>query len=455
MSDLTRLLAPYTAALEPDGGTVRIVDAATLRERVIDDLAHAAVFGSDDERTLARWIIWEAAAALGIYPDTMHHVYLARGRGDMPGTFTTPAINLRAMTYDMAQAVFRAALKRRVGLVVFEIARSEIAYTNQRPAEYTAAVLAAAIKTGFSGPVFLQGDHFQVRAGRYAQDAQREVQAVCDLISEALAAGFCNIDLDTSTLVDLGPKALDEQQRLNYTLSAELAAFIRARQPDGIEVSIGGEIGEVGGHNSTEQELRAFMDGFNRRLPRGLAGLSKVCIQTGTSSGGVVLPDGGIAHVAVDFDTLFQLSRVARQEYQMAGAVQHGASTLPESAFHKFVENEACEVHLATDFQNILYEHEAFPPDLRRAIYAYLNEQFSDERAPNMTDEQFYYRARKFALGPFKQALWELDAGVRAELRAAWEAQIGFLFEQLGVVNSADLVTRYCQAGPRHRVLAG
>ncbi len=53
---------------------------------------------------------------------------------------------------------------------------------------------------------------------------------------------------------------------------------------------VGGEIGEVGGHNSTEEELRAYLDGFKAKLSKHgkLTGLSKISIQTGTSHGGVV-----------------------------------------------------------------------------------------------------------------------------------------------------------------------
>ena len=127
----------------------------------------------------------------------------------------------------MAQAVFRAAKKGDAGPVIFEIARSEIGYTRQRPLEYACAVLAAAIKTGWRGPVFLQGDHFQINAKKFAAEGERETQAVRDLIREAILASFYNIDIDTSTLVDLSHPTIKDQQRMNFTLAAELTALIR------------------------------------------------------------------------------------------------------------------------------------------------------------------------------------------------------------------------------------
>ena len=94
-------------------------------------------------------------------------------------------MNLRMLAYDSARAVFRAARKIDAGAFIFEIARSEIGYTDQRPAEYVAAVLAAAIREGFRGPVFIQGDHFQISAKKYAADPDAEIKAIRDLIAES------------------------------------------------------------------------------------------------------------------------------------------------------------------------------------------------------------------------------------------------------------------------------
>ena len=134
-------------------------------------------------------------------------------------------------------------------------------------------------------------------------------------------------------------------------------------------MSVGAEIGEVGHKNSTVEELHAFMEGYNRTLA-GLGdyvGISKISVQTGTSHGGVVLPDGSIAEVKLDIEALEALSKPAREDYGMGGAVQHGASTLPRNAFGNFPRVETVEIHLATNFQNIVWDHPALPAELREA----------------------------------------------------------------------------------------
>ncbi|MBI3160812.1 MAG: class II fructose-bisphosphate aldolase [Chloroflexi bacterium] len=415
---------------------IHVQDEAALRAD-IRQLARAAALGSGKQAAQARWLIRSAAQALGILPASIHDLYMARGRGEVPPAFTVPAMNLRILTFDAAAAIFRNALKIEAGAFLFEIARSEIGYTQQRPSEYSACVLAAAIATGWRGPVFIQGDHFQVSASRYRAGPDAELEAVKDLTAEAVAAGFYNIDVDTSTLVEIEKPTIPEQQELNSRLSAEMTAFIRALEPQGVTVSIGGEIGEVGGHNSNEAELRAYTEGFDavlEKLAPGRAGLSKISIQTGTSHGGTVLPDGSIAQVSVDFETMLALSRIARMEYGMAGAVQHGASTLPQEAFGKFVEYEACEVHLATNFQNIFFD--LAPKELLDEMYAYLDANHAKEKKEGQTAEQFYYKTRKYAIGPFKARQWDLPAEQLDAITRAWDEQFAMLFEKLAIAGT-------------------
>jgi fructose/tagatose bisphosphate aldolase len=391
--------------------------------------------------------IYASAYKSGIFPASIHEFYRARGRGELSG-FTVPAINLRSMTYDLARAIFRVAKRHECGAFIFEIARSEIAYTAQPPSEYAAVVLAAAIEEDYTGPVFIQGDHFQVNARAFKENPQKELEALQALIAAAIGAGFYNIDIDSSTLVDLARPDVKNQQKDNYEVCAQLTAFIRRSQPRGVTVSVGGEIGEVGHQNSTPKELRVFMAGYNERLPNGVTGISKISVQTGTSHGGVVLPNGSIAQVNLDFDTLKTLSEIARTEYGLAGAVQHGASTLPAEAFHKFPECETAEVHLATEFQNMIYESKHFPAELKANMYEWLKTTAANEARADETEEQFLYKTRKKALGPFKKEIMSLPREVRDAIAAEIEHKFEFLFKQLNAVNNRDVVNQYVPLNP-------
>ena len=451
MNALDSLIGSLAGSVERRDDRVLVRNRGPLSSQM-DGLIREAVFGEAAGKAAARWLIWEISQSLGIRPASIHELYAARGRGEIARTFTIPAVNLRMLAYDSARAVFRAARRIDAGAIIFEIARSEIGYTDQRPAEYVSAVLAAAVREGFSGPVFIQGDHFQASAKKYAADPGAELKAIRDLIVESISAGFYNIDIDTSTLVDITKPSLDEQQKLNFELCAELTRFIRAHEPAGVTISVGGEIGEVGQKNSSPEDLKAFMKGYNA-LRGPVKGISKISVQTGTSHGGVVLPDGTLAQVAIDFDVLRVLSEEARSKYGMGGAVQHGASTLPESAFHKFVEAGACEVHLATAFQSLVMDHQATPEALRREISEWLKLNVASERKPKDTEAQFLYKARKKAVGPFKKQFWTLPEASLAAIGASLEKQFVFLFEQLAVGKTTDIVAKHIRAPESHRPL--
>ena len=434
------------------GSTVHCTHPELLATERMDAVINTAVFGSDDEKEYARWLLWEVGQSVGVRPASIHALYLARGAGKTGG-YTVPAMNIRCASYDTMRSIFRTANKLEAGAFILEIARSEIAYTEQRPAEYVAVMIAAALREGFRGPLFIQGDHFQVNHKKFAVDPVLEVNSVKQLVTEAVAAGFYNIDVDTSTLVDLSKPTHDEQQIPNYVTAVDICRFVRASEPEGVTISLGGEIGEVGTENSTPDELHAFMQGFTRTLAEqapSMAGLSKISVQSGTSHGGTVLPDGSIAEVALDLETLRILGELARKDYGMAGAVQHGASTLPDSKFHSFPAAETAEIHLATNFQNMMFDH--IPDVLRKEIYDWLLVNAKDERKATDTDEQFFYKTRKKAIGPFKKQLWALPADVKKQLADAYDAKFTFLFTQLNVGGTKSDVKEFVKAPRLHKV---
>ena len=452
-TSIPELLALLDGTARVEGDRVVVTDEAGFRSRTIEDLAWTQTF-SEDEDTVeaARWLIWEASQVLGARSASIHDLYAARARGEFGG-FTVPAINIRMDTFDTAKKIFETAKAKAVGPVILELARSEQTYTWQRVFEYAPNCLAGAIAAGWVGPVFIQGDHYQFNAKKFAADPEKMTEEIRKACRDAVAAGYLNIDIDSSTLVDLSQPTVDEQQRVNYTVAAEIAALIRDLEPEGVTISIGGEIGEVGKDNSTVEDLRAYLDGFRRELDArrpGSVGVSKVSVQTGTSHGGVPLPDGGVAEVKLDFNVLKVLGEVGRAEYGIAGAVQHGASTLPDSLFHLFPTVEAAEIHLATGFQNTVYDHPDFPAELRAEIESWCRDNAADERKEGQTETQFLYTTRKKAIGPFKRQTWSLPT--KGEILATQAAKLAFLFDQLKVTGTADLLAGYVPNGPeQHR----
>lgn len=402
-------------------------------ETKIKELIYAAVFNPDKETQLQQFQnIHQIAKENGVHLASINGLYRKFGPGEKVG-FTVPAINVRTITFDFAKAIFEIMMEKNIGPIIFEIARSEINYTMQEPMEFSSTILAGAVAAGYTGPVYIQGDHYQFSAKKFAESRDSEIAKIKEIIKNSIGAGFYNIDIDASTLVELEKTDLNEQQKNNYEMTAEMTKYIREIQPEGIEISIGGEIGHIGGRNSTVEDFIAFMEGYKSEIGN-LSGISKVSVQTGTSHGGTALADGRLADVKLDFLVLENIGKVAREKYQIGGAVQHGASTLPDELFGEFVKYNTLEIHLATGFQNIIYD--TMSDDLKNNIYKWLDENCISDKKEGETETQFIYKTRKKGFGPFKQELWNMEDGKKKIILDALRSKFLFLFEKLNIFNT-------------------
>src|SRR3954469_21182363 len=215
-ASVSEMLDAVRGALQLANGGVTVTNPDLLRDELIDRLVHTAVFGDAETAAAARWLIWKAAWEVGVKSASIDDLYRARARGEYD-RITVPAVNVRGMAYDTARALVRAARAKNCGAFIFELARSEMGYTEQTCDEYATVVTAASIREGHVGPIFIQGDHYQANAGRYKADPEKEIDGLRKLVLEAIAAGYGNIDIDTSPLVTLEPEKLVDQQFHNFT----------------------------------------------------------------------------------------------------------------------------------------------------------------------------------------------------------------------------------------------
>jgi len=413
----------------------------------MEKLVQKAIFSEKDkDKKNAITKIIKMANKKGIWLDSTQKLYEKMAQGDYKG-FTVPAINIRTLTFDFAKAIFRAAHKEDVGAFIFEIAKSEIDYTSQSLEEYIAVILAAGIEEKFRGPIFFQGDHFKVDPKKYfSEDKKEELEKIKDLIERAIKTGFYNIDIDCSGLKNI---------KENAYLTSEFTYFIRKVQPEKMIVSIGGEVGEIGDKDTTVKELEMFMDEYKRNLSKygELKGISKIAVQARTVHGGILLASGKLKEVEEDFPILKKLSRKAR-EYGTAGIVQHGASTLPKKHFSRFPDSEVCEIHMATNFQNIIYESSYFPKYLKKVIYNWIKEEFAKEKKETDTEIQFLYKFRKKALGPFKKAIYDIPKENRDKISEQLEKEFIFLFKALKVCQTKKLIKEIYSKKSRNKFFA-
>jgi fructose/tagatose bisphosphate aldolase len=440
-------------------GTLHIDNVDAFKNSLPTLAANTADFidrsAPDDVQTLSRWIIGEGAQQLKAKLASPQEAYIAIAEDRINKEMSFAAINIRVGTLDTGRALFRAANDSKVGAFIIEIARSEMGYTNQSPAEFAAVLQAAAMLEGFKGPLFLQGDHIQLKSKPVHEGgtaAEKEINTHKKVIQDLLAAGFGSIDLDMSPFERRTEENLsfEEQQAENARLTAEKIADVRAMERKlGIPwtVLLGGETGEVGKMNTRREDLEAYAEGIIANMKRlgvdPALGIRKIAVNDGTSHGGTPLPDGSVADVAIAFDILKMATEFGKK-YGWAGSVQHGASTLPNNAFSLFPQNKAVEVHLATGFQNITFDSGLYKvKGVQSDIEQFLADKFRGEWKAGKTFAQFAYSTRKQAVGPFKWITWTMPEDIRAKVSENLYDQFAFLFEQLGVTNTKDLIAKH------------
>jgi len=428
--DVKGLLKNLKGVLELDAaGNVMVVDADKLRSETIDYLVKEAAFNSDnDVKTAAQFLIRSAAISLGIIPASINDFYMAR-KDNAWENMTVPAVNIRADAYETSKQVFRVVREQNIGAIILELAKSEVRYSGQSVDEFTTAGFAAAIKEGYVGQIFFQGDHYQVDQKKYAKEPNKEIDSLKRFIRESILAGEYNIDMDPSTLVnedaldeivvfennlvdeylnnnqeltqgldESGLKALrhelidnlpvTEEQRVKLDelyerlhndtakVTMEFIRYIRGLEKEllggKVTISIGIEERHIDNpkHKNNPSTVRGSI-ALSQKILRmcadeGLVGPSKIALQTGTMHG-----LGG----KVDFG-IYTRHLAAAKSLGISVYVQHGASTIKDrNDFKKMPIGGVGEVHLATEYQKITLGIIArMMPDLAEEMAKYLED---------------------------------------------------------------------------------
>ena len=210
----------------------------------------------------------------------------------------------------------------------------------------------------------------------------------------------------------------------------------------------------MGEKNSTVPELDAYIHGYKAALGElgDYAGLSKISVATGTAHGGILLPDGTQADVAVDFDTLEDLGERRPVSRFGAGAGQHGASTLPDELFSKFPETQTIEIHLATGFSNTFLDHPSLPESLRQEMYAHLDAHHADERGANDSDLVFHLKTRKNRpLGRSSRSCGRCRVSGWRRSLPVWKSTMLSSMKRLNVAGTRELVDGIVTPVAHHR----
>lgn len=393
----------------------------------LENAAREMAFASPERKKTISGAIRREAEGKRLFVGSIRPVYERIAAGTYTG-FTVPAVNVRGLVFDIARAAFEAARDVAAGPFMFEIAPAELAAGRQTFEEYAGEILAAALAEKWEGPIFLQGDHFQVDSNDPARLS--ELERHCE---QAIQSGFYQIDIDAGSLLNESDGSVERRQESAIDATTRLVRLIRRLPSPGREVLLGGAVGEIGGNLTTEEDLRSFLNGITSALGSDVPSIGKVSVNTGTRHGGVVDEYGNPGRMPVDFELIGRLSEIARREYGLPGIVQHGASTMGFDQMARLPECGVNEVHLATALQTLIFDHPAFPRPLLRRMEKELGDGRSGQPGPEggrPRDSGVSPVIREegwLAWGRYKSELWDLSPWIRAELRR----DVGFWFRRV------------------------
>ena len=78
-------------------------------------------------------------------------------------------------------------------------------------------------------------------------------------------------------------------------------------------------------------------------------------------------------------------------------------------------------------------------------MYDWVRANATEERKPKDTEEQFIYKARKKAIGPFKKQMWSMSEDARQAIGESLEERFTFLMKQLKINDTAAAVAKFVQ----------
>lgn len=376
--------------VEVHGNAVRIIDAGRLREERIDALVYNAMFQpSERVRYFLAWLIRQVAAGNAIYPSSLQGWYARVGRGQAP-SFTIPALRLRMISYAAGRAAFRAMRETGAGAVVFSL--DGAAKPAQSPLDYATCLLAAAIREGYEGPLFLEADFLRAQPG--ADERLKE------LVGEALNAGFFNLEFGLTRLKNLSLPDPTEQEQAYSTDCAALAGFVRQAEPAGVGSAIG-----IRFDAALEQlvlRLRTFVPGFETEFTSRaghVPGIGKFDLSLGR------VEDLGQAK---DF------AEVALREFYLPTSVSLEGEAVEDELIEAVATFPWVGVNLGARLEAQMFVHPAFPSQLRQEMQRWL-----ETACPGRGDS-----VRPWAYEQFKRELWDLPEEIQEAIMAELQASL-------------------------------
>lgn len=413
------LLQSLTGCIAVSDHEVTVQHGERLKRELIDALLENALFNPElAVRSLAHQLIKAIANDLGIFPTSLQALYEARRRTEYLGK-TVPRLAAHGLTYDMARAAFRTMKRSSTAICLFELPVETLPIAESHLQDFCSSVLAAAIKEGFYGPLFLQLGDIRYQADAFINNPQQYHQQLHQLLQLGMANGFLNFAVDTTALPHEG--------------FAEMASFSNTlnewQQGDRL-LAHGAALGDLPSGEAALNSLCANLDTYFEHLKKEGNKAHPLC-----KLGVKIKGDLANSRVAVE-----KLRDLIVSKYAFAGLTIDHLLHLSERNLRDLATWQALEVNVSELLYDRLFDSHHFPKEIIVEMRHFLTDACRHEWHVSESEEEFVHRLRHRTFAPFKKMFWEIPAATREKIGLELERTFASLFQWLGVTETVTLV---------------
>lgn len=340
------------------------------------------------------------------------------------------AANIR--TQLSTKGVMEAAKKLDAALL-FEIAKSEVGYTGQSPAEFYQKITETARQIDFDTPYAIHGDHITIK-----ENTPEAIASAKNLIEQEVAAGFTSYAIDASHNFNFDGKTEREQLSDNIEITVKLADLIPR------DASLEVEVGEVGRTNAdgtkkltTVAESVAFIEALKEQGVKP----DLLAINNGSIHGNIFDEQGNIVEqVGIDIErTKAIVDAIRPLGVKLA---QHGITGTPLRLMHLLIDAGISKGNVGTNWQNIVVEN--LPQDVLAKMESWTLESEHAKKMlakkPKISRKELVAKNIKHSLKVFKGELLGLPDDVKQKIDAATQESALSFFTAFNAPGSASKV---------------
>ena len=400
-------------------GEVKLIVPRMFEGEFVERLARTSALAPGIKtRKTAAFYIRAAAEAKNIWFDSLSVFYEHSCSRKFSG-LVIPAFNIPGMTFSIARIIFRSYRKYNTGPFIFQLSPLEMADTAQTPWEYSACILAAAMRERYSGPIFIQCNAIKLSDHISPDSSPDRFEPLAILLKDCINAGFYHFVLDDSVIDSLEQSELFSCADFGDTWFS----LIRKNSPRVLDIQTGIELVKSPLHPDKQNDLEQYTQWIQSELIQRQAECS-------------------VSKILRPFELCENGNDDSEKQNRSHFHVAYCERRKSKSKTQQWTETGVQELHSRRLFQDIIFDHPEFPLGLKEQLRVHLTQEYTIGTKPDWTDDQFYTKLRSRAWRSYKKALWSLDDRTKAIILGELEKTINHYFASSRLENAFKWTNR-------------